>query len=66
MRVDPRVCEKPTISFVDIKSEGFFEEEEEILFTTHSVFRIQQMNQMKDAERNPMWEVHLILVGEND
>ena len=67
MRVDPRVCEQSSISFVDVKDEGYFkEDEEEILFATHSVFRIQGMNMIKDAERNRMWEVHLTLVGEND
>ena len=67
MRVDPRVCEQSSISFVDVKDEGYFkEDEEEILFATHSVFRIQGMNMIEDAERNHMWEVHLTLVGEND
>ena len=67
MRVDPRVCEQSSISFVDVKDEGYFkEDEEEILFATHSVFRIREINMIKDAERNPMWEVHLTLAGEND
>ena len=67
MKIDPRVCEKAGISFVDVKDEGYFkEDEEEILFATHSTFRILRMNMIKDAVRNPMWEVHLILVGEND
>ena len=67
MRVDPRVCEQSSISFVDVKDERYFKNnEEEILFTTHSTFRIQRMNMIKDAERNSTWEVHLTLVGEND
>ena len=66
MRVDPRVCEHSSISFVHVEDEGHFQEEDEILFTTHSVFRIQGMNMIKHAETNPMWEVHLTLVGEND
>ena len=66
MRVDPRVCEQSSISFVDVKDEGHFNNENEILFATHSVFRIQGMSMIKDAERNPMWEVHLTLVGENE
>ena len=67
MRADPRVSEQAGISFVDVQDEGYFKnDEEEILFTTHSVFRIQRMNMIKDAERNLMWEVHLTLVGEND
>ena len=67
MRIDPRVCKQSSISFVDAKDDGYFKNnEEEILFTTHSIFRIQQINMIKDAERNPMWEVHLTLMGEND
>ena len=67
MNIDPRVCEESSISFVDVKEEGYFEgKEEEILFATHSIFRIQRMNMIKDSQRNPMWEVHLTLVGEND
>ena len=67
MRVDPRVCEQSSISFVDVKDEGYFKNtEEEILFTTRSVFRIHRMNEIKDSKRDPMWEVHLTLVGEND
>ena len=67
MRVDPRVCEQSSICFVDVKDEGYFKNnEEEILFATHSIFRILRMNKIKDSERNPMWEVHLTLVGEND
>ena len=58
---------KAAISFVDVKDEGYFKEhEEEILFATHSTFRINRMNMIKDGVRNPMWEVHLTLVGEND
>ena len=67
MTIDPGVCKEAGISFVDVKDEGYFGKgEEEILFATHSVFRIQRMNMIKHAERNPMWEVHLTLVGEND
>ena len=49
-----------------MKDEGHFKDENEILFATHSVFRIQEINMIKDAERNPMWEIHLTLVGETD
>ena len=67
MRVDPRVCEQSSISFVDVKDDGYFKNnEEEILFARYSIFRFQRMNMIKDAERSPMWEVHLTLVGEND
>ena len=67
MKIDPQVCEQAGISFVDVTDEGYYgDTEKEILFATHSTFRIQRMNMIKDAERNLMWEVHLTLVGEND
>ena len=66
IRIDPQVDEQAAISFVDVKNEGYFKKGEEILFATHSVFHIQRMNMIKDSTRNPMWEVHLTLVGEKD
>ena len=66
MRINPQVCKQAAISFVDVKDEGYFKNDEEILFTTHSIFRILRMNMIKDGKRNPMWEVHLTLVAEND
>ena len=67
MTINLRVCEQAGISFVDVTDEGYFKgEEREILFATHSIFRILRMNEIKDSKRNPMWEVHLTLVGEND
>ena len=67
MRIDPHVCEQAGISFVDVTDEGYFKGgEKEFLFTSHSIFRIVRMNEIKDSKRNPMWEVHLTLAGEND
>ena len=67
MKIDPHVCEQAGISFVDVTDEGYFKGgEKEILFATHSIFRILRMNELKDSKKNPMWEVHLTLVGEND
>ena len=67
MKIDPHVSEQAGISFVDVTDEGYFKGgEKEILFATHSTFRILRMNEIKDSKRNPMWEVHLTLVGEND
>ena len=67
MTINPRVCEHAGISFVDVTDEGYYKGgEKEILFATHSIFRILRMNEIKDSKRNSMWEVHLTLVGEND
>ena len=67
MKIDPHLCGQAGISFVDVTDEGYFKGgEKEILFATHSIFRILRMNEIKDSKRNPMWEVHLTLVDEND
>ena len=67
MKIDPHLCKQAGISFVDVTDEGYFKGgEKEILFATHSIFRILRMNELKDSKRNPVWEVHLTLVGEND
>ena len=67
MKIGPQVCAQSSIPFVDVKDEGYFEDrEKEILFATHSIFRIGQMNQIKDGNENPIWEIHLTLMGDND
>ena len=67
MKIDPKLCEQSSISFVDVKDKGYYKDKEkEIIFATHSIFRIERMDQMKDDKRQPMWEVHLTLTGEND
>ena len=67
MRIDPHICEQSSIPFVDVKDEGYFkDQEQEIVFATHSIFRMERMDQMKDDKRQPMWEVHLTLTGDND
>ena len=67
MKIDPKVCEQSSIPFVGVKDEGYYKDQEkEVLFATHSIFRIERMDQIKDAETNPIWEVHLTLTGDND
>ena len=52
MKIDPKLCEQSSISFVDVKDEGYYKDrEQEILFATHSIFRIERMEQMKDGTR---------------
>ena len=67
MKIDPNVCEQSSIPFVDVKDEGYYKDrEQEILFATHSIFRIERMDEMKDDKSRPMWKIHLTLTGEND
>ena len=67
MKIDPKVREQSGVPFVYVEDESYFKkDEEEILFATHSVFRIQRIDQITDGKGNPMWEVHLTLIGKND
>ena len=67
MTIDPQVCQKSSIPFVDVKQEGYYKEKEaEILFATHSIFRIDRMEKMKDQGTDRLWEVHLTLTGDDD
>ena len=51
-------------SFANVRSVSYYPEEEEILFSMHSVFRIEQVKQMKKNDR--LWQVNLILTSDTD
>jgi tetratricopeptide (TPR) repeat protein len=50
--------------FADIRDASYFQEEEEILFSMHSVFRIGHVKQIDKNDR--LWQVDLTLTSEND
>jgi tetratricopeptide (TPR) repeat protein len=50
--------------FANIHNVGYFPEEEEILFSMHSIFRIGQMKQIDGNNR--LWQVDLKLTGDHD
>jgi len=57
----------PSISssiFANVRDFGHFEEEEEILFSMHSIFRIQLVKKIDGYDR--LWQVNLTLVHENN
>ncbi|CAF4253959.1 unnamed protein product, partial [Rotaria sordida] len=67
MTIDPNVCTKSKIPFADVSQVGFFEgQEAEILFTTHTIFRIDRIKQMQDDHTDRLWKVHLTLVGNDN
>ncbi|CAF1432424.1 unnamed protein product [Rotaria sordida] len=67
MTIDPTICEKSKIPFVDVSKGGFFEDtEEEVLFTTHTIFRINQITRIEDNDIDRLWQVNLTLTGNND
>ncbi|CAF3829719.1 unnamed protein product [Adineta steineri] len=61
MKVD---LSQSTIPFASIAEISFFKEEEEVLFSMHSVFRILDIKQM--GENNRLYEVSLTLTADND
>ncbi|CAF4114192.1 unnamed protein product, partial [Rotaria sordida] len=67
MTIDPNVCTKSKIPFADVSQVGFFEgQEAEILFTTHTIFRIDKIQQIHDDHTDRLWKVHLTLVGHDN
>ena len=61
MTIDPS---KSTAPFASIKGVSFFPEEDEVLFSMHTVFRIQDTKSVGENQR--LFQVDLTLTGEND
>ncbi|CAF3913600.1 unnamed protein product [Rotaria sp. Silwood1] len=59
--VDPSSSSTP---FANIRDVSYFQGEEEILFSMHSIFRIQQIEQIDNNPR--LWQVDIILTSDND
>ena len=61
MTIDPS---KSTTPFASIKDESEFAQEDEVLFSMHSVFRIDDIQRMNENER--LFQVKLTLTSDND
>jgi hypothetical protein len=61
IKIDPSIS---ATSFADIKNASYYQREEEILFSMHSVFRIGQMKQIETNDH--LWQVDLTLTSDND
>ncbi|CAF1328992.1 unnamed protein product [Rotaria sp. Silwood1] len=67
MTIDPTLCATSSSPFVGVKNVGFFEDqEEEILFTTHTVFRIDGIKPIDEDNTDQRWEVKLTLVSNDN
>ncbi|CAF5047402.1 unnamed protein product, partial [Rotaria sp. Silwood1] len=63
MIIDPVVCSKSSIPYADVSKEGYFKgDEAEILFTTHTIFRIDRIEQIHDNQCDRLYEVNLTIV----
>ncbi len=58
--ISPSIFTSP---FANVVSTSHFQGEEEILFSMHSVFRIDQFKQIDKNDR--LWQVDLIMTGDN-
>jgi len=63
MHIDPSIKSTPFANIDKMMSGN--NDEETILFSLHSVFRIGQIKELSDT-KNPIWEVELILTDDND
>ncbi|CAF4097358.1 unnamed protein product [Rotaria sordida] len=67
MVIDPMLCETSSTPFAHVQQESFFEDQEqEILFSTHTIFRIDQIEPVHDDHTNRLWQVDLTLTGNNN
>jgi tetratricopeptide (TPR) repeat protein len=59
--INPSIFTSP---FAKVRNVSFYEGEEEVLFSMHSVFRIGQVKQIDKNDR--LWQVDLTLTDDND
>jgi tetratricopeptide (TPR) repeat protein len=62
MTMDPSITSTP---FANVRDVSYFQGEDEILFSMHSIFRIKHIKQM-DSSNNRLWQVDLALTSDND
>jgi tetratricopeptide (TPR) repeat protein len=62
MKINPSISATP---FANIKDASYYQKEEEILFSMHSVFRIGQVKQI-EKNNNRLWQVDLTLTDDRD
>jgi tetratricopeptide (TPR) repeat protein len=64
MKTNPSISATP---FANIRNANYFQGEEEILFSLHSVFRIGHVKQIEEKKNNNrLWQVDLTLAGDHD
>ena len=55
----------PSTPFANVRDVSYYQSEEEILFSMHSIFRIGHMKQI-DSNNGRLWQVELTLTSNND
>ncbi|CAF3287348.1 unnamed protein product [Rotaria sp. Silwood2] len=67
MNIDTTICMKSSTPFAEVSKVGYYKDkEEEILFSTHTIFRIQRIERIPDEHTDRLWQVNLTLAGNQD
>ncbi|CAF1384941.1 unnamed protein product [Rotaria sp. Silwood1] len=64
MNIDPSIASVP---FASLDKHSYFQEQEkEILFSMHTVFRIGEIKPLDDGNKPRFWKIHLTLTNSDD
>ncbi|CAF1413846.1 unnamed protein product [Rotaria sp. Silwood1] len=67
MNIDTDICTKSQTPFAEVSQVSYYkDQEEEILFTTHTIFRIDRIERIDDKHNDRLWQVNLTLAGNQD
>ncbi|CAF0993033.1 unnamed protein product [Rotaria sordida] len=67
MTIDAAICTKSSTPFAEVSKVGYYkDQEEEILFSTHTIFRIDRIERLEDKHTDRLWQVNLTLAGNQD
>ncbi|CAF5032415.1 unnamed protein product, partial [Rotaria sp. Silwood1] len=67
MNIDTAICTKSSTPFAEVSKVGYYKDkEEEILFSTHAIFRIDRIEQIHDNHCDRLYEVNLTIVGNDN
>ncbi|CAF4574991.1 unnamed protein product, partial [Rotaria sp. Silwood2] len=67
MNIDTAICRKSSTPFAEVTQVGYYKDkEEEILFSTYTIFRIHGLERIEDKNTDRLWQVNLTIVGNQD
>ncbi|CAF5039844.1 unnamed protein product, partial [Rotaria sp. Silwood1] len=67
MNIDTAICTKSSTPFAEVSKVGYYKDkEEEILFSTHAIFRIDRIERIPDNHCDRLYEVTLTIVGNDN
>ncbi|CAF4609228.1 unnamed protein product, partial [Rotaria sp. Silwood2] len=62
MNIDTAICTKSSTPFAKVSQVGYYKDkEEEILFSTHTIFRIDRIERIEDKHTDRLWQVTLTI-----